>query len=245
LASCRARELLPRHQKKFLTSSSINPMKKVLLVVAGGEIRDVAFFRSKLYELKPAEIICADSGAGYLHAIGLVPNVIIGDMDSLSPGMLDYFEERGSRIIRFPEGKNETDTQLALEYAFGTVPDEIYVFGAFGTRIDHTLANVSLLALGMKKGIQIKLIDEWCETFVVNSKCTLEGEPGQTVSLLPLSDKVTGITIEGFEYPLNNGVMEIGKPYGVSNRLVAARGVISVRSGHLLVIRYFKAGGLP
>jgi len=220
-------------------------MKKILLVVAGGEIRDMAFLRSKLSELKPAEIICADSGAGYLHAIGLVPNVIIGDMDSLSPGMLEYFTGRGSRIIRFPEGKNETDTQLALEYAFGTVPDEIYVFGAFGTRIDHTLANVSLLALGVKKGIQVKLIDELCETFIVNRECIIEGEPGQTVSLLPLSDTVTGITIEGFEYPLTNGVMEIGMPYGVSNRLIAARGVISVKKGHLLVIRYFKAGVLP
>jgi thiamine pyrophosphokinase len=220
-------------------------MKKVLLVVAGGEIRDMAFLRSKLSELKPAEIICADSGAGYLHTIGIVPHVIIGDMDSLSPGMLEHFTERGSRIIRFPEGKNETDTQLALEYAFDAVPDEIYVFGAFGTRIDHTLANVSLLALGVKKGIQVKFIDEWCETFVVDRESTIEGEPGQTVSLLPLSDTVTGITIEGFEYPLNDGMMEIGAPYGVSNRLIAARGVISVKSGHLLVIRYFKAGDLP
>jgi thiamine pyrophosphokinase len=159
--------------------------------------------------------------------------------------MLEYFKERGSRIIRFPEGKNKTDTQLALEYAFGTVPDEIYVFGALGTRIDHTLANVSLLALGVKKGIQIKLIDEWCETFIVNRECIIEGEPGQTVSLLPLSDTVTGITIEGFEYPLNDGTMEIGIPYGVSNRLIAARGVISVKTGHLLVIRYLKAGVLP
>jgi thiamine pyrophosphokinase len=220
-------------------------MKKVLLVVAGGEIRDMAFLRSKISELKPAEIICADSGAGYLHTIGMVPHVIIGDMDSLSPGMLEHFKERGSRIIRFPEGKNETDTQLALEYAFDAVPDEIYVFGAFGTRIDHTLANVSLLALGVKKGIQVKFIDEWCETFVVDRESTIEGEPGQTVSLLPLSDTVTGITIEGFEYPLNDGMMEIGIPYGVSNRLIAARGVISVKSGHLLVIRYFKAGDLP
>lgn len=228
-----------------MTSSNINPMKKVLLVVAGGEIRDLAFFRSKLSELKPAEIICADSGAGYIHAIGLVPHVIIGDMDSLSPGMLERFTERGSRIIRFSEGKNETDTQLALEYAFGIVPDEIYVFGAFGTRIDHTLANVSLLALGEKKGIHIKLIDEWCETFIVSRKYTIEGEPGQTVSLLPLSDKVTGITIDGFEYPLTNGVMEIGTPYGVSNRLIATRGSISVKTGHLLVIRYFKVGVLP
>jgi thiamine pyrophosphokinase len=89
-------------------------MNKVILVVAGGEISDLVFFRSKISELKPAEIICADSGAGYLRAIGLVPHVIIGDMDSLKPDMLKYFKERGSRIIRFPEGKNETDTQLAL-----------------------------------------------------------------------------------------------------------------------------------
>ncbi|MCG6537707.1 MAG: thiamine pyrophosphokinase, partial [Syntrophales bacterium LBB04] len=102
-------------------------MKKVLLVVSGGKIRDLAFFRSKLSELKPAEIICADSGAGYLRAIGVVPHVIIGDMDSLPPDMLEYFKERGSRIIRFPEGKKETDTQLALEYAFGIAPDEIYL----------------------------------------------------------------------------------------------------------------------
>ena len=70
-------------------------MKKVLLVVAGGEIRDMAFLRSKLSELKPAEIICADSGAEYLHAIGLVPNVIIGDMDSLSHGMLECATSTG------------------------------------------------------------------------------------------------------------------------------------------------------
>ena len=132
-----------------------------------------------------------------------------------------------------------------MEYAFGIAPDEIYVFGAFGTRIDHTLANVSLLALGLKKGVQIKLIDEWCEIFIVSHEYAVEGQPGQTVSLLPLSDMVTGITIDGFDYPLKDGTMEIGTPYGVSNRLAAASGIISVKTGHLLVIRYFKAGALP
>jgi thiamine pyrophosphokinase len=89
------------------------------------------------------------------------------------------------------------------------------------------------------------LIDEWCETFIVSQEYAIEGEPGQTVSLLPLSDMVTGITIDGFEYPLKDGAMEIGTPYGVSNRLVATRGIISVKTGHLLVIRYFRAGVLP
>ena len=219
-------------------------MKKIVFLVTGGQIRDLIFLRSKLSELNPSEIICADSGARHLYAIGIIPQFIIGDMDSITPAMLDHFRERGSRIVKYPEAKDETDTQLALEYAISLAPDEIYVFGAFGTRIDHVLGNISLLILSAKKGIHTKLIDEWCEAFVVDRECVIDGEIGQTVSLLPISDAVTGINLDGFEYSLNDGVMETGRSYGISNRLTAARGVISVSTGCLLVIRYFKAGFL-
>ncbi len=215
-------------------------MKKVVFVVAGGQIKDTAFFQSKIIELNPAAIICADSGAGHLYSIGVIPDAIIGDMDSLTREMQNYFEERGSRLFRYSQAKDETDTQLALEYAMDMAPDEIYIFGAFGSRIDHVMANISLLVLGVKRGMHVKLIDELCEAFVVDRECVIDGEIGQTVSLLPLSDEVTGITIEGFEYPLVEGTMEIGKPYGISNRLTAARGVVSVGTGHLLAIRYFR-----
>lgn len=220
-------------------------MKKTLFVVTGGEIRDLSFFRSKVLELKPDGIICADSGAGHLYTVGLVPEVIIGDMDSLSPELLNHFKEQGSRIISYPEAKDETDTQLALDYALGMAPDDIYIFGACGSRIDHTLANLSLLVSGLKKDITIKLIDEWCEVFLVDGRYVVKGEVGQTVSLLPFSDTVTGITLEGFEYPLKNGVMEIGKPYGVSNRLNSTKGIITTCSGCLLVVRYLKTGLFP
>ena len=195
--------------------------------------------------MHPTEIICADSGASHLHAAGMIPEVIIGDMDSLNPDMLNYFEERGSRIIKYPESKDETDTQLALDYAIGKTPDEIYIFGACGSRIDHTLANLSLLVSVAKSGIQVKLIDEWCEIVVVTGKYIIEGHIGQTVSLLPFSDMVAGITLKGFEFPLENGAMQIGKPYGVSNRLKTERGCITIKSGYLLVIRYFRAGIFP
>jgi thiamine pyrophosphokinase len=220
-------------------------LKKVLFVVTGGRLGDLTFFRSKIAEFKPAGIICADSGANHLYAVRLIPEVIIGDMDSISPEILNYFEQRGSRIITYREEKDETDTQLALDYAIGEKPDEIYIFGACGTRIDHTLANLSLLVSNAKRDIQIKLIDEWSEIFIVKDKYVIEGDIGQTVSLLPFSDVVTGINLKGFEYSLENGVMEIGRPYGVSNRLNAIKGTISVRSGCLLVIRYFEAGLFP
>ncbi|MEI8172481.1 MAG: thiamine diphosphokinase [Deltaproteobacteria bacterium] len=220
-------------------------MRKILFVVTGGAIGSLPYFRSKVAELKPVGIICADSGAGHLYPVGLIPDIIIGDMDSLGPELLNHFKEQGSLIITYPEAKNETDTELALDYAIGMGPDDIYVFGACGTRIDHTLANLSLLVPGIKSNVKITLIDEWCEIFMVSGKHVIEGEAGQTVSLLPFSGTVTGITLEGFEYPIENGVMEIGKPYGVSNRLKSSRGVITIGSGHLLVTRYFKAGLFP
>lgn len=220
-------------------------MKKVIFLVSGGELKDLKFFRAKVEELNPAGLVCADSGAVHLYQIGLIPDVIIGDMDSLSHEIQDYFSKRGSKIIRHPEAKDETDTWLALDYAIQMAPDEIYIFGGFGARIDHTLANLSLLVSYVQKDIMIKLIDEWCEVFIVADKYVIEGNAGQTVSLLPFSDMVTGITLKGFQYPLEGGMMEAGKPYGVSNRLNSTKGSITVGSGRLLVIRYFEAGFFP
>jgi thiamine pyrophosphokinase len=220
-------------------------MGKVLFIVTGGELKDLAFLRSKIDTLKPAAIICADSGAAHLYALGMIPDAILGDMDSLDPKILNYFEGRGCNIIKYPEGKDETDTWLALDYAMRLVPDEIYLFAASGTRIDHTLANLSLLIQGMIRNVPVKIVDAFCEIFLLKDKCVIEGEVGQTVSVLPFSGTVTGVTLKGFEFPLENAIMEPGMPYGVSNRLRSTRGTIEVRSGYLLVIRYFKTGFFP
>lgn len=220
-------------------------MDKIVCIVTGGSIKDLAFLREKLDTSDKIDLICADGGARHLYAIGLVPKAIIGDMDSLPPELQSDFATKGTEIISYPTRKNETDTQLALEYAFTLNPKTIWIFGALGGRIDHALANLSLLVLGAKKGFETKLIDAWCEVFVINKDCIIEGQPGQTISLLPVSTVATGIALSGFEYPLTDGIMEIGRPYGISNRLVDPRGIISIASGYLLVIHYFKAGVFP
>jgi thiamine pyrophosphokinase len=220
-------------------------MDKIVYIVTGGPMKDLAFLRQKLDTAGEIDLICADGGARHLHALGVVPKAIIGDMDSLPSLLQSDFATKGTEIISYPTRKNETDTQLALEYAFTLNSKTIWIFGALGGRIDHALANLSLLVLGTKKGIETKLIDSWCEVFVINKDRIIEGEAGQTISLLPVSTVVTGITLSGFEYPLTDGIMEIGKPYGISNRLVDPRGIISIASGYLLVIHYFKAGGFP
>ncbi|MBN1615436.1 MAG: thiamine diphosphokinase, partial [Deltaproteobacteria bacterium] len=164
--------------------------------------------------------------------------VVVGDMDSLDPELLKRFEGKGSRIIRHSKHKDETDTQLALEYALDLHPDEVHVFGALGGRLDHTLANLSLLALGIERGIPVKIIDEWCEVFLVKASAQIEGEPGQTVSLFPFTGSASGIDLTGFEYPLADAVMETGRPFGISNRLVGSKGTIKITSGILLVVHY-------
>ena len=220
-------------------------MKKVVFVVSGGELGDPAFFREKAAKTAPAAVICADGGARHMLVTGMVPTLIVGDMDSLDQISLDRYESLGARIIRHPGEKNETDTELALREAFAMTPSEVWIWGALGHRIDHILANISLLVQGNRQGIDVRLIDMWCEVFLVTRRTVLDGEVGQTVSLLPFGGEVSGITLTGFEYPLTKALMGVGSPYGISNRLTERQGIIEVDAGYLLAVRYFRPGVFP
>ncbi len=220
-------------------------MGKVIFIVSGGAVGDPAFFRQQAAKTPPAAVICADGGARHLDGMGVFPNLIVGDMDSLNPETRRDYEARGCRIVRHDQRKDETDTELALHEAFRMEPTEIWIWGALGYRVDHTLANISLLIQGREKGIEVKLIDEWCELFLIERRAVLDGEAGQTVSLFPFAGPVAGVTLTGFEFPLKEAVMEAGRPYGVSNRLTSDRGIIDVKSGRLLAIRYFRPGIFP
>ncbi len=210
-----------------------------VIVISGGVVGDREFLRRKIAEAVDPVIICADGAARHLRPLDIVPQYIVGDMDSIDEDTLTYFTKKGSRTKVFPKGKDETDTELALMQAFELNPDEIWIVGALGGRIDHALANIFLLVMCVKEGVQARIIDEICEVFIVEKYYECDGQKGETISLFPLSTEVSGITLTGFEYPLVGGKMEIGKPYGISNRLVDERGTISVESGQLLVIRNF------
>jgi thiamine pyrophosphokinase len=215
----------------------ITSRRKVIFIVAGGPLADLLFLHRRILEVNPSEVICADGGARHVLALGMAPQTVIGDMDSLSPVLLDHLLESGCRILRYPGRKDETDTELALRYALERKPDEIEIYGALGGRIDHTLANVSLLVMAAREGIKTRIIDETTELFVVSEGAEIWGTPEDIVSLFPLTTEVKGITLEGFEYPLQKATMEIGKPYGISNRLLSNKGAISISAGYLLVVK--------
>jgi thiamine pyrophosphokinase len=216
-----------------------------VFVIAGGPMGSPDFFRAQAARYSPIEFICADSGARHLFALGMTPRVIIGDMDSLPEEDLQRFAKGNCLIRRYPREKKETDTQLALEYAWQLLPQEVRIYGALGGRIDHTLANISLLAAKTGKGIPTTLVDEWCEVSVISESTVLEGMVGQTVSFFPLAAPALGINLEGFAYPLAGGRMEVGAPYGISNLLAANRAVVSVATGRLLMVKYHQPDCFP
>ncbi len=215
-------------------------MGKMVFVVSNGVMNDTGFLEEEITRAGDPVIICTDGAAERMRDLDKIPDMIVGDMDSIDEATLEYCKRNGSRIIRHPERKDETDTQIALECAFGLDPEGIRIFGALGGRIDHALANISLLVMCAERGIDTKIVDEGCELFVIGDSCVIEGREGETVSLLPLSTDVRGITLDGFEYPLTGATMEIGVPYGIGNRLTGTQGKISVESGHLLVIRQMR-----
>ncbi len=217
-------------------------MGQMVFVISNGVMEDTGFLVEEIRRTGDPVLICTDGAAERMKEICRVPDLIVGDMDSVDEGTLEYFKTKGSRIIRHPAHKDETDTQLALEQAFEMEPEGIRIFGALGGRIDHALANISLLVMCAKRGIDAKIVDRDCELFVVNGSCVIDGREGDTVSLLPLSSDVRGITLGGFEYPLSDAVMEIGVPYGISNRLTGTQGTISVESGHLLIMQQKENG---
>ena len=220
-------------------------MRQKIIIISGGRLVDPAFFHKKIAEIGDCLIICCDGGARHFQHLGIKPDVIIGDMDSIDPAQLADYSARGIIIIKYSTKKDFTDTELALDYALDLKPEKIFIWCALGGRIDHTLANVFLLGKGQEKGIETLLIDEYSETFVLNKKKIFINDIGKTVSLIALSPEVTGITLTGFLYPLQEGILAAGESRGISNIITADRAGIIVKSGKLLVIKYQQKDFFP
>lgn len=190
-------------------------------------------------EFKPDDIIiAADGGAQHCLALGIIPRLVIGDFDSLDKAQIHQLEQAGARLIRYPARKDFTDLELALQHARDHGAEEVIVLGALGGRWDQTLANV-LLPVGQEfKSLPIRLLDGAQEIMLIHPgrKMILKGNPGDTLSLIPLMGDTQHITTEGLEYPLCNENLLFGSTRGVSNRLLGEKATISFESGMLLCV---------
>lgn len=206
-----------------------------ICILANGVIADTGWLSA--YLDKCAAVIAADGGLGHLVAAGRWPHVVIGDLDSLPDAALESLTERGTTIIRYPEDKNATDLELALLYAAEQYPGAtLLVFGAFGGRVDQTLANVLLLAHPQLVDRRVILVEANESAWLVTDRTTIQGRAGDTVSLLPLGGPVHIVATTGLRWPLDDEELAFGPARGISNELVADEVTIQLSDGMLVCI---------
>ncbi|MDH6371688.1 thiamine pyrophosphokinase [Paenibacillus sp. PastF-3] len=183
-------------------------------------------------------IIGADEGALFLISHGYTPDIAVGDFDSVSPEALQNIEKKSKKTITCDAvNKDLTDSEMALDIAMDLQPESILLLGVTGTRIDHSLASIQMMTRALQRQINCYVMDTHNYITLTGSKVVINDLGYTYVSLLPLTPEVSGITLEGFQYPLTDATLKLGQSLGVSNKLISSSGTVNIRSGLLLIIQ--------
>lgn len=193
------------------------------IIICGGNVEDYIKSRVTCDDF----VICADSGYDHAKRFGIVPDIVIGDMDSTKYS--DIPEEK----MLYPKRKDYTDSELAIMYAAEKGFDSVLLFGMIGTRMDHSLANIGMISR-LKNGV---IIDGNNEIYFAENEFSLKGKQGDIISIIPFSEDLLGVTTKGLDYPLENGTIKCGTSLGVSNVMTGDSFHITIEKGKALIIR--------
>ncbi len=197
------------------------------MVVCNGEVLPKK--RVKLLLEGNPFIVCADGGANKARKLGIIPDVIIGDLDSIAPATRTFYSE--VKTIRV-ESQDSTDLEKALDYLLKYHYRNVVVIGAMGGRPDHSYANFSILKKYHKR-LHLLFLDSSCNIRILDRNSEFDLPIGSVVSLMPLG-RCDGITTKGLQFPLSNESLELGVREGTSNRVASSPIEISVTKGSLL-----------
>ncbi len=214
-----------------------------VVIIANGHLPDPDQARQ---HIRPGDqIICADGGARHAHAMGLTPDVVVGDLDSLDPDLRAELKAAGVRFETHPVRKDETDLELALRLAVAEGATEVDVLAVLGGRLDQSLANLLLLARPEWASARVRVIEGNERAWPVRGgqATTISGALGDTLSLVPLTPLVTDVTLEGVEWPLRDATLRFGSTLTISNVLTAPVARLWVGEGLVLVIHQLGARG--
>jgi thiamine pyrophosphokinase len=229
-----------------MADSELNRSRHIL-VVADGDVAP----RDELDAAWPGwadgieAVVAADGGYARAIVLGFAPDTLVGDFDSLAPGVPEAAAIAGARVLRYPADKDESDAELALLEALALGAARVTVLGAFGgPRLDHALANVWLLSHPRLATLDLVLLDAGARARLVTAPGP-DGEPvtrplpgrvGAVVSLLPFAGDAEGVTTRGFRYPLRDEPLRSGPARGLSNVRMAEDAAVTLRAGRLLVV---------
>ena len=201
-----------------------------VVVVASGQGPDVEV-------PAPRAVVAADGGLDRAASLGLDVDVVVGDLDSVSPAALERAAARGVRVVRHPAAKDATDLELALDEAIALGAVRVLVVASDGGRLDHLLASLLLLGSEGYAALELDALVGGALVHVIRRERTLRGATGELVTLLALAGPAAGVTTEGLDYPLSGETLEPGSSRGVSNVFSGAEARVTVARGVLLAVR--------
>ena len=205
-----------------------------IVIFANGGLPDLNKARAVLR--RDDFILCADGGTHHALALGLTPNLIVGDLDSADKEDIQKLQKAGVEIELFPGDKNETDLELALTRSLELNPSKILIVAALGGRFDQMLANTALLTNPQLASLDVRLDDGVEEIFFCRDQVQVHGGGGDLVSLIPWGSPVHRIQTQGLKWPLTNETLYPDKTRGVSNQMISESASIKIESGLLLIV---------
>ncbi len=215
---------------------------RITAIISGGEA-DLQFIESYLKKLEYNYLITADGGLRVADLLAIKPDCIVGDFDTVNPAILHkYLNREDVEIKRFLAEKDFTDTSAAVKQAIDMGSMEIHVLCATGTRLDHTISNIMLLQMILDAGVEGYIVDKNNRIRIIGGKRKRldikKTSKYRYVSIIPLSEKVTGVSTKGMKYNVNNLDMYMGRDIsmGVSNEVQETMGEILIKEGKALII---------
>ncbi len=214
----------------------MNTRHNKILIITGGKIED-DFLSDIVMNGNYTMIIAVDHGLYAADRLNIKLDYILGDFDSVDESLLEKYRSI-SGIQAFPPEKDMTDTEIAIELALKHNANSIDIVGATGSRLDHVIGNIHLLLLPTQLNIRACILDPNNKIYLKNKSFSIQKQRqfGDYVSLLPYGDKVTGLTLTGFKYPLNHITYTAGSSLGISNVIIDEKAIIELSEGILVVI---------
>lgn len=214
---------------------------KSYIIISGGSV-DLYSLQGILdRHLESSRVIAVDKGIETCNKIGIVPDVIVGDFDSANKVTVGVYRKMAKKMhsIQFVDldtHKDFTDTHVAIMHAIEEGATDIYISGATGTRLDHTMANIGLLKECADKGVNAYIEDDHNVITMINTSAGISRISGYDyISFIPYGGSVSGVTLKGFEYIVEDYTFEIGDSRGVSNRITSENARIEFDEGYMIV----------
>ena len=208
---------------------------KRAVIISNGSFDDYEYIKAQIRD--DDFIICADGAAYHLKNMNISPDVWIGDFDSCKMSEDEFLKfSKDSHVVCLNPVKDSTDTECACDYALEKGFKSIVIFGALGSRLDHTLANTFLLFKLNNLGVDAKIVNEKNIIYLAKDENLIYPGDFENVSLIPVCKKIEGVTIEGMYYDIGDADIPRGSSLGVSNKLISDVAKISIKKGKALII---------